>query len=200
MLALLRRHAAVAGRGRGADRAGAAPERFLGLRRQRAEAHAGDGDRDLQRDRLLGEARADRDVGRAFLAIAFERIAADRGAEEQQIVEMRQLALGAGAADVVDAGRRGAADLGDRVVVEGRRLARRRVDPAVLRASSVRPDIVDVEMIEPARRAVAAELADIDRCRRGRPRRAAAAARALCCSSSGFSMQSAPRLFTAPRT
>ena len=49
------------------------------------------------------------DVGAALLAIAFERIAADRGAEKQQIVEMRQLALGAEAADVVDAGRRRAA-------------------------------------------------------------------------------------------
>ena len=126
MAALLRRHAAVAGGGRGAGERRAAAERFLGLGRQRAEAHAGDGDRDLQLDRLLGEARAEHDVGAAFLAIAFERIARDRGAEEQQVVEMRQLALGAGAADVIDAGRRGAADLGQRVVVEGRGLARRR--------------------------------------------------------------------------
>ena len=46
---------------------------------------------------------------------------------------MRQLALGAGAADVIDAGRRRAPDFGDRMVVEGRRLARRGVNPAVLR-------------------------------------------------------------------
>ena len=102
----------------------AAAQRFLGLRRERAEAHAGDGDRDLELDRLLGEARAEHDIGAAFLAIAFERIARDRGAEEQEIVEMRQLALGAGAADVIDAGGRGAADFRQRVVVEGRRLAR----------------------------------------------------------------------------
>ena len=43
------------------------------------------------------------------LAIALQRIARHRGAEEQQIVEMRQLALGAAAADIVDAGRRRAA-------------------------------------------------------------------------------------------
>ncbi len=83
---------------------------------------------------LRGEARADGDVGRAALAVAFERIAADRGAEEQQVVEMRQPPLGAATTDVVDAGRGRAANLRDRVVVEGRRLARRGVDPAVLRA------------------------------------------------------------------
>ena len=81
-------------------------------------------------DRLLGEARAEHHVGRAFLAIAFERIAADRGAEEQEIVEMRDLALGAEAANVIDAGRGGAVNLRDRMLVEGRRIARRRVDPA----------------------------------------------------------------------
>ena len=59
------------------------------------------------------------------LAIAFERIARDRRAEEQQIVEMRQLALGAAAANVVDAGRRRAADLGQRIRIEGRGFARR---------------------------------------------------------------------------
>ena len=70
--------------------------------------------------------RAERHVGAAALAIAFERIAADRGAEEQQVVEMRQLALRAEAADVVDAGRGGAMDLGDGVRIECRRGARRR--------------------------------------------------------------------------
>ena len=55
------------------------------------------------------------DVGAALLAIAFQRIARHRGAEKQQIVEMRQLALGAAAADIIDAGRRGAADFGQRI-------------------------------------------------------------------------------------
>ena len=122
--ALLRRHAAVARRRRRAGERGAAAERFLGVGRQRAEAHAGDGDGDLQLDRLLGVARAEHDVGGALLAIALERIARHGGAEEQQVVEVRDLALGAAAADVVDAGRRGAADLGERVVIENGGLAR----------------------------------------------------------------------------
>ena len=88
----------------------------------------------LQRDRLLGVARAERHVGAALLAIALERIAADRGAEEQQVVEVRQLALRPEAADVVDAGRGGAMDLGNGVPVEGRRLARRRVQPGIVAA------------------------------------------------------------------
>src|ERR1043166_4840173 len=103
MGAFLGGHAAVAGRRRGADRTGAASQRFLRLRRQRPEAHARNGDRDLQRDRLLGEARPDGHFGRALLAIAFERIAADGSAEEQEIVEMRELALGPEPANVVDA-------------------------------------------------------------------------------------------------
>ena len=51
------------------------PKRFLGWRRKRAEAHAGNGDGNFQLDRLFGEPRADGDIGAAFLAIAFERIA-----------------------------------------------------------------------------------------------------------------------------
>ena len=66
MAALLLRHAAVAGRRRGAGRGGAAAERLLGLRGERAEAHAGDGDRNFQFDRLLREARAEHDVGAQF--------------------------------------------------------------------------------------------------------------------------------------
>src|SRR5215472_7333829 len=62
-------------------------------------------------DGLLGEARAEPDIGRAFLAIAFQRIARDRGAEKQQIVEGGQPALGAEAADLVEALVGGAMDL-----------------------------------------------------------------------------------------
>ena len=126
MVPLFRGHAAVAGRGRGADGAGTAAKRFFGLRRQRAEAHARNGDRNFQLDRILSEAGADGDVGCALLAIAFQRIAADGSAEKQQVVEMRQLALGAAAANVVDAGGGGAANFGDRGVVERCRFARRR--------------------------------------------------------------------------
>ena len=129
-LPLLLGHAAIAGGGGRAHDRGAAAERLLGRARQRAEAHAGDGDRDPEMDRLLGKTRAEHHVGRAFLAIAFQRIAADRCPEKQEIVEMRNLALGAKATNVVDAGRRRAVNLRDRMLVEGRRIAWRRVHPA----------------------------------------------------------------------
>ena len=103
MFALFCCHAAVAGGGRSADSGRAASQGLLGLCRQCPKTHAGDGDRDFQRDGLVGEARADRHIGRALLAIAFEGISADGSAQEQQIVEMRKLALGAGAANVVNA-------------------------------------------------------------------------------------------------
>ena len=77
-------------------------------------------------DRLLREARAEHDVGRAFLAIAFERIARQRRAEEHQIVEVRHLALGAEAADLVEPVMRHGG-CRDRILVEGRGAARRRM-------------------------------------------------------------------------
>src|SRR5207248_1994044 len=112
--------AAIAGSGRGAGDRGAAPERFLRVGRERTKAHAGNGDRDLQADGLLGMARAQDHVGTATLAIAFEWIAADRSAEKQEIVEMRQLALRTEPADVIDTGRGRAMDFGDGVFVERR--------------------------------------------------------------------------------
>ena len=125
VLALLRRHAAVAG-GRGRAHLGrAAPERLLRRRRERAEAHPRDRDRDLQLERLLGEAGAERDVRGAALAVALERVAGDARAEEEQVVEVRHAALRAEAADVVDALPRRALDLGDDVAVVEVRLAQR---------------------------------------------------------------------------
>ena len=121
--ALLGRHAAVAGRRRGAHRARAAAQRLLGRRRERAEAHAGDGDGDVELERALGVAGAEHDVGVAALAIALERIARDARAEQQQVVEVGEAALGAEAADVVDALARGALDLVDDLAAEERRLA-----------------------------------------------------------------------------
>src|SRR5207302_336031 len=84
--------------------------------------HPGDRDRDLQLERPAGEAGAQRDVGVAALAVALERIARHAGAEQQEVVEVRDAALGAPAADVVDALARRALDLVDRVAVEGGRL------------------------------------------------------------------------------
>ena len=74
-------------------------------------------------ERLLGEARAEHDVGRAPLAVALERVAGDRRAEEEEIVEVRQAPLRAEPADVVDPLARGALDLGDDGAVEEVRLA-----------------------------------------------------------------------------
>src|SRR5260221_8378999 len=106
-------HAVVARRRRGPDLGRRTPERLFRGRRERAEAHAGDRDRDLQLDRLAREPRAKDDVRRALLAIALERVAGNTGTEQEQIVEMRQAPLPAEAADVVDALARRALDLGD---------------------------------------------------------------------------------------
>ncbi len=125
LAALLARHAAVARGGRGAGRRGPAPERLLGMGRQGAEAHARDGDGDLEVDRLFGKARAQHDIGAATLPVAFQRISRHGGAEKQKVVEMRQPALRPAAPDVVDAGRGGAADFRHRIVVERRGFPRR---------------------------------------------------------------------------
>jgi hypothetical protein len=69
-------------------------------------------------------ARAEPDVGAAFLAIALEWVSADRGAEEKEIVEMGQPPLGAEAANVIDARRGRPADLREGALVEDRRRAR----------------------------------------------------------------------------
>src|SRR5439155_17852655 len=61
----------------------------------------GDGDGDLQLDRLLGEARPQNRFCLALLAISFQRISRQRGSEEDQIVKARHGALGAQPADLV---------------------------------------------------------------------------------------------------
>ena len=96
--------ATLAGVVGGTGQRGPAAECLLGRARQRAEARAGDGDGRIRRDRLLREAGAEHDAGVAFLAVAFERITRDRGAEEQQIVEIRHLPLRAGPPNCIDAG------------------------------------------------------------------------------------------------
>ena len=130
--ALFFRHAAIAGRRRRADSRRAAPQRFLRRARERTEAHTCDRDRDLELDGLLREARAEHDVRAALLAISFERIAADRGAEKQQIIEVRQFPLRAEATNVIDTRRSGAVNFRDSRTVECRGLAWRRVDPTVV--------------------------------------------------------------------
>jgi hypothetical protein len=130
VLALLGRHPAVAGGRRGPDLGGAAAQRLLGRAGQRAEAHARDRDRDVQMNRLARVPRTDHDVGRALLPVALERIARHRSAQEQQVVEVRDAALGAEPADVVHPLARRALDLGDHTPIEGGRFAQPRV-PAI---------------------------------------------------------------------
>ena len=85
---------------------------------------------------------AEDDVGVAALAVALQRVARHRRAEEQQVVEVRQRPLGAPAADVVDAGLGGALDVGDGGAVEGGGLAQAQSgsasDVAVVISSSLR--------------------------------------------------------------
>ena len=177
------------------------PSASLALRGERAEAHAGDGDGNFQVDRLFGEARAQHDIGAATLAIALQRIARDRGAQEQQIIEMRQLALRAAAADIVNAGGGGALDFGDACADR-----RSRKSAAAWRGSaasgesghSIGPGIVDVEMIQRAGGAIAREFLRIFS---SQPACSNSVARIAASSSViSFSSQSAPRLFTLPRT
>ena len=172
MPALLLRHAAVTGRRRRTRHRGATSERLLGLPRQRTETHAGNRDRDLQLDRLLGKARAERDARVAALAIALEGIARHARSEEQQVIEVRQLALGTEATDVVDALAGCSSNLLDRVAIEDVRLAQTRLPIHAVAGLSVviahvspsglvLAGMVDVEVVETACGAVALELIDL---------------------------------------
>ena len=118
MPAFLRCHSAIAGGGRGTREVGPAPERLLGLTRERAETHPRDGDRDFQLDRLRSVAIAERHCRIAGLAITLQRVAGNRGAEEQQVVEMRHFPFRAATANIVDSRRRRAPDLRHRVRIE----------------------------------------------------------------------------------
>src|SRR5215212_1148791 len=104
--------------------------------------------------------RTEDDVRPAFFSVAFEGIARDRRPEEQQIVEIRQLALGAGAANVVNACRRRSPDLRQGLIVESIGFARYgswRVGVHGLRCS-VLVGVIDIEIIKLAGRAIAAKL------------------------------------------
>ena len=119
--ALLGRHAAVARGRRRAHLGRGAAEGLLDSRGQRPKAHAGHGDGNGELDGLGREARAQQSLGRAALAIAFERIARQRGGEEQQVVEIRYPALRPQSADFVQTGRGRALNVLDGVAVESRR-------------------------------------------------------------------------------
>jgi hypothetical protein len=117
--ALLVGHAAVTSGGRGAERGGREAQRLLGVGGQRAEAHAGHRDRHGELDGPRGVTRAEHRARAAAFAIAFERVARQRGAEEQQVIEMRYAALGAEAANLVQAGGGRALHVIDGVAIEG---------------------------------------------------------------------------------
>ena len=90
-VALGRDHPALARAGRRAGHRGALGQRHLGLERQRAEAHAGDVDRDVELDRLLREARAEHRLRLALLAVALDHEAGERAGQEDQLVPVRDL-------------------------------------------------------------------------------------------------------------
>ena len=90
-VALGRDHAALARAGRGAGHRGALGQRHLRLDRQRAEAHAGDVDRDVELDRLLREARAEHGLRLALLAVALDDEARQRARQEHEVVPVRDL-------------------------------------------------------------------------------------------------------------
>ena len=81
-------HAAFARAGRRARHGGAARQRHLGFIGQGAEAHAGDVDRNVEHDRLLG-ARPDHRLGLAFLAIALDHETGEGARQESQVVPVR---------------------------------------------------------------------------------------------------------------
>ncbi len=161
---LFRGHAAVAGGGAGPRDGRATAQCFLGVGRQRAEAHAGNGYRDFQIQRLLGKTIAEHHVGAALLAVAFQRVARHAGTEQQQVVEVRQLALGAATANVVDAGFRSTLDFLNGQAIESGRLAQdwsRFVADRVAHGNapgSVRGGVIDFEVVQLTGRAVAFEI------------------------------------------
>src|SRR5262249_21964194 len=195
VLALLGRHAAVTCRGRRANLGRAAAESLLRGCRERAEAHPRDRDRDPELERLLREARSEDHVGGAALAVALERVARDRRTEEEKIVEVRQPALRAEAANVVDPFRRSALDLGDDGAVEEVRLAE--VPAARLRRSHQYAAALSTLNVyswraDPYRRKSAGSTSIS-------PGSSSARSRARWSSRRSFSTPSAPRLAAAPR-
>src|ERR1700753_1716317 len=88
--ALVGDHAAFTRAGRGAGHSGATGQRDLGLERERAEAHAGDVDRDIETQRAL-RLRADHGLGQALLAVALDDEAGQGARQEREIVPARDL-------------------------------------------------------------------------------------------------------------
>ena len=90
-VALGRDHAALAGARRGAGHRRTLRERHLRLERQRAEAHAGDVDRDVELDRLLREARTEDGLRLALLPVPLDHEPGQRARHEHEVVPVRHL-------------------------------------------------------------------------------------------------------------
>ena len=88
-VAFRRDHPALARAGRGARHRRALGERHLRLERECAEAHAGDVDRDVELERLLGETCAEHRLRLALLAVALDHEAGERAGEEDELVPVR---------------------------------------------------------------------------------------------------------------
>src|SRR5690606_15970165 len=156
---LFGRHAAVAGGGTGAHLGCRQAQRLLGVGAERPEAHTGNRDRYSQVHRVLREARTQGNTGFAGLAVSLQRVARYRGAEKKKVVETRDSTLGAEPADLVDPLLRGAMDLGQDVLGKGRRGPEMAsVDTHYSRLGSILVDVVDIESVQAASRAVAAKI------------------------------------------
>ena len=90
-VALGRDHPALARAGRRARHRGALGERHLRLQRERAEAHPGDVDGNVELERLLREAAAEHRLGLALLAVALDHEPRQRPGQEDQLVPVRDL-------------------------------------------------------------------------------------------------------------
>ena len=89
VVALGRDHPAFARAGGRAGHRGALGERHLRLERERAEAHPGDVDRDVELDRLLREARAQHGLRLALLPVALDHEPGERPRKEYELVPAR---------------------------------------------------------------------------------------------------------------
>src|SRR3989442_9356588 len=82
-VALGRNHPALTGTGGGAGHGRAPGERHLRLERERAEAHPGDVDRDVELNRILREARTDHGLRLALFSVTHNHETGELAAKEQ---------------------------------------------------------------------------------------------------------------------
>ena len=88
-VALRRDHPALPRARRRAGHGRTLRERHLRLERERAEAHAGDVDGDVELDRVLREARAEDGLRLALLAVALDHEPGQRAGHEHELVPVR---------------------------------------------------------------------------------------------------------------